>query len=43
MVSGAICFVNARSAGGEALPSGTPVAIKRVLDANTIEVEKAPS
>ena len=40
MVSGVVAFVSARAAGGEALKAGTPVAIKQLLDASTVEVEK---
>jgi membrane protein implicated in regulation of membrane protease activity len=40
MVSGVISFVNARSVSDEALAAGTPVVVKRLLDANTVEVEK---
>jgi membrane protein implicated in regulation of membrane protease activity len=40
MVSGTISFISARAAAGEALPAGTPVVVKRLVDVNTVEVEK---
>jgi hypothetical protein len=41
VVSGQVSLVAARSAGGEALKSGTEVVVKRMVDASTVEVEKA--
>lgn len=41
MVSGAINYVPARAAGGDALKAGTPVRVARLLDATTVEVRKA--
>ena len=42
VVSGAVSFVRARgAAGGAALPAGTPVRVRRLLDHATVEVEKA--
>jgi hypothetical protein len=40
VVSGTVSFVSARAVGGEALKAGTPVVVKRLLDAYTIEVDK---
>ena len=40
MISGAVSFVSARVAGGEALKAGTPVVVKRIIGPNTVEVEK---
>lgn len=39
LVSGTVSFVPARAAGGAALKSGTPITVKRLLDATTVEVE----
>jgi len=39
MISGAVSFVSARVAGGEALKAGTPVVVKRIIGPNTVEVE----
>jgi uncharacterized membrane protein YjfL (UPF0719 family) len=41
MISGAVSFVSARAAGGEALKAGAPVVVKRLIGPNTVEVEKA--
>ena len=41
MISGAVSFVSARVAGGEALKAGAPVVVKRIIGPNTVEVEKA--
>jgi hypothetical protein len=41
MISGAVSFVSARVAGGEALKAGAPVIVKRIIGPNTVEVEKA--
>jgi membrane protein implicated in regulation of membrane protease activity len=41
LVSGTVSFVPARAAGGAALKSGTPITVRRLLDATTVEVEKA--
>lgn len=43
MVSNAVSFISARTPGGEALKAGTPVVVKRLLDASTVEVEKTES
>jgi len=40
LVSGTVSFVPARAAGGAALKSGTPITVRRLLDATTVEVEK---
>jgi len=40
MVSGAVSFIGARAAGGEALKSGTPVRVTRLLDSSTVEVRR---
>lgn len=40
LVSGMVSFVHARAAGGKALASGTPVTVKRLLDATAVEVEE---
>jgi hypothetical protein len=42
LVSGVVTVVAARAAGGEALKAGTPVKVRRCLDATTVEVEKVP-
>ena len=39
MISGAVSFVSARVAGGEALKAGTPVIVKRIIGLNMVEVE----
>jgi hypothetical protein len=39
MVSGTVSFIAARSAGGHILKAGTPVVVKRLLDASTVEVD----
>lgn len=39
--SGSVAFVPARTAGGKALKAGTPVRVRRMLDASTVEVEEA--
>jgi hypothetical protein len=39
MISGAVSFVSARVAGGEALKAGAPVVVKRIIGPNTVEVE----
>jgi len=41
VVSGTVSFVPAQAVGGEILKAGTPVVVKRLLDATTVEVEKA--
>jgi uncharacterized membrane protein YjfL (UPF0719 family) len=41
MISGAVSFISARAAGGEALKAGTAVVVKRLIGPNTVEVEKA--
>jgi len=41
MISGAVSFVSARVAGGEALKAGAPVVVKRIIGPNTVEVVKA--
>ena len=41
VVSGSVAFVPARTAGGKALKAGTPVRVRRMLDASTVEVEEA--
>ena len=41
IVSGTVSFVPAQAVGGEILKAGTPVVVKRLLDATTVEVEKA--
>jgi membrane protein implicated in regulation of membrane protease activity len=41
MMSSVVSMVDARIASGEALKAGTPVIVKRCLDASTVEVEKA--
>jgi membrane protein implicated in regulation of membrane protease activity len=41
MISGAVSFISARAAGGEALKAGTPVIVKRIIGPNMVEVEKA--
>jgi len=41
IVSGIVTFVPARAVGGEPFKAGTPVIVKRLLDATTVEVEKA--
>ena len=38
LVSGIVTCVKARSAGGQALPAGTPIKVTRKLDATTVEV-----
>jgi hypothetical protein len=43
LVSNQVSFISARAAGGEALKAGTPIIVKRLLDASTVEVEKAES
>jgi hypothetical protein len=40
MVSGALSCVVARAVGGEAMPGGTPVRIRRLIDTSTVEVER---
>jgi len=40
LVSGAVRFVPARSAGGKALKAGTPVRVTRLVNPSTVEVEK---
>jgi hypothetical protein len=40
MISGAVSFISARVAGGEALKAGTPVIVKRIIGPNMVEVEK---
>jgi hypothetical protein len=40
MISGAVSFVSARVAGGEALKAGAPVVVNRIIGPNTVEVEK---
>ena len=42
LVGGIVTLVAARGIGGEAIKAGTPVRIRRCLDATTVEVEKAP-
>jgi hypothetical protein len=42
LCGGSICFVSARSVGGEAMKAGAAVVIKRVIGPNVVEVEKAP-
>ncbi|MFO8011773.1 MAG: hypothetical protein R6X20_00565 [Phycisphaerae bacterium] len=39
VVSGAVAFVPARTADGKPLKVGTPVRVRRLLDASTVEVE----
>jgi len=39
LVSGAVAFVPARTADGKPLKAGTPVRVRRMLDASTVEVE----
>ena len=41
VVSNTVSFINARAAGGQPLKAGTPVVVKRLLDASTVEVDKA--
>ena len=41
MISGAVSFISARAAGGEALKAAAPVIVKRIIGPNTVEVEKA--
>jgi hypothetical protein len=43
VVSNQVSFVSARATGGESLKAGTPIMVKRLLDASTVEVEKAES
>jgi hypothetical protein len=40
VVSNAVSFISARATGGEPLKAGTPIVVKRLLDASTVEVEK---
>jgi len=42
-VTGVISMVDARSAGGVELPSGTPVEVIRKLDDTTVEVRAVDS
>jgi len=39
MISGAVSFVSARVAGGEALKAGAPVIVNRIIGPNMVEVE----
>jgi membrane protein implicated in regulation of membrane protease activity len=41
MMSGMVSMVDARVPSGEALKAGTPIVVKKCLDASTVEVEKA--
>jgi hypothetical protein len=41
MVTNAVSFISARTKDGQPLKAGTPVVVKRLLDASTVEVEKA--
>jgi membrane protein implicated in regulation of membrane protease activity len=41
VVTNTVSFVNARTRDGQPLKAGTPVVVKRLLDASTVEVDKA--
>jgi len=41
VVSGAVSMVRARASGGEAIESGTPVRVLRMLDESSVEVGRA--